>query len=57
MKRLQPSRMRAQEVEGAGDVEVADIDVPVFVGLQRLHEAGAFFGEAWATSRPGVRRL
>jgi hypothetical protein len=35
---------RAQEVKRAGDVQVTDIDVPVFVGLQRLHEAGAFLG-------------
>ena len=34
----------AQEVESAGDVEVADIDVPVLVGLERLDEAGAFLG-------------
>ena len=34
----------AEEVEGAGDVEVADIDVPVFVGHERLDEAGAFLG-------------
>src|SRR5437773_7315116 len=42
---------RAEEVEGAGDVEVADIDVPVFVGLHRLHEAGAFL--AGHGGRPG----
>ena len=36
---------RAQEVKRAGDVEVADIDVPVFVWFDRLHEAGAFFGD------------
>ena len=36
---------RAEEVKGAGDVEVADIDVPVLVGLQGLHEAGAFLGD------------
>ena len=35
----------AQEVKRAGDVEVADIDVPVFVGFQRLDEACAFFGD------------
>ncbi len=34
----------AEEVKGAGDVEVTDIDVPVFVRLQRLNEAGAFLG-------------
>ena len=34
----------AEEVESADDVEVADIDVPVFVGRERLDEAGAFFG-------------
>jgi hypothetical protein len=33
-----------QEVEGPGDVEVADIDMPVLVGFQGLHEAGAFLG-------------
>ena len=32
----------AEEVERAGDVEVTDIDVPVFVSLERLDEAGAF---------------
>jgi hypothetical protein len=31
----------AQEVEGAGDVQVADIDVPVLVRPLGLHEAGA----------------
>ena len=35
---------RAEEVKSAGDVEIADIDVPVFVGLNGLHEAGACFG-------------
>ncbi len=35
---------RAEEVEGAGDVEVADVDVPVLVGLERLDEAGALLG-------------
>ena len=35
----------AEEVKGAGDVEVTDIDVPVFVRLQRLDEAGAFLGD------------
>jgi hypothetical protein len=34
----------AEEVEGAGDVEVADVDVPVLVGCQWLDESGAFFG-------------
>src|SRR6266705_5220921 len=34
----------AEEVKGAGDVEVADIDVPVLVGPQGLDEAGAFLG-------------
>ena len=29
----------AEEVEGAGDVEVRDIDVPVFMDLERLGEA------------------
>ena len=33
----------AQEVESAGNVEVADIDVPVLVRLEGLHEASAFF--------------
>jgi hypothetical protein len=33
----------AQVIEGSGDIEVADIDMPVLVGLQRLNEAGAFF--------------
>jgi len=35
----------AEEVERASDVEVTDIDVPVFVGLERLDEAGAFPGD------------
>ena len=34
----------AQVVEGAGDVEVRDIDVPVLVGTQRLDEALALGG-------------
>ena len=34
----------AEEVEGAGDVEVTDIDMPVLVGLEGLDKAGAFFG-------------
>lgn len=34
----------AQKVKGAGDVEVTDIDVPVFVRLEWLHEASAFPG-------------
>ena len=33
-----------QEVEGALDVDVGDIDVPVLVGLQRLHETGSLLG-------------
>ena len=35
----------AQEVKRAGDVEVADIHVPVLVGLQGLDKAGAFLGD------------
>jgi hypothetical protein len=35
----------AKEVKGAGDVEVADIDMPVFMGLEGLDEAGAFLGD------------
>ena len=35
----------AEEVKSAGDIEIADVDVPVFVRLQGLHEARAFFGE------------
>jgi hypothetical protein len=34
-----------KEVESAGDVEVADIDVPFLVGLQGLDIAGAFLGD------------
>jgi hypothetical protein len=34
----------AQVVEGTGYVDVRDIDVPVFVGAQRLHEALALSG-------------
>ena len=32
----------AKVVEGAGDVEVGDVDVPVFVGPEGLHESGPF---------------
>ena len=35
----------AEEVKSAGDVEVADIDVPVLVRLQGLDEARAFLGD------------
>ena len=35
----------AQEVKRAGDVEVADVHVPLLVRLQRLDEAGAFLGD------------
>ncbi len=48
---------RAEEVKGAGDVEVADIDVPVFVGLQRLDEAGAFLGDGRRGTGQQVRWL
>ena len=41
----------AEEVERAGDVEVADIDMPVLVGLEGLDEAGAFLGDVGR--RPG----
>jgi hypothetical protein len=34
----------AEEVKGAGDVEVTDINMPVLVGQERLDEAGAFLG-------------
>jgi hypothetical protein len=42
-----------KEVESASDVEVTDIDVPVFMGLQRLYEAGAFLGDVGG--RPGQK--
>lgn len=35
---------RTQKIKGAGDVQVADIDVPVFMGLDRLDESGPFAG-------------
>src|SRR6266404_6267275 len=35
----------AQEIKGAGDVEVADVHMPLLVRLQRLDEAGAFLGD------------
>jgi len=41
----------AEEVKSAGDVEVTDIDMPVFVRFEGLDEAGAFLGEVG--SRPG----
>src|SRR5262249_35192735 len=46
----------AQVVEGAGDVEVGDIDVPVLVGAQRLHEALALSGRLGgvAVEAPGL---
>ena len=34
----------AQVEKGAADVDVADVDVPVLVGTQGLHEAGSFLG-------------
>ena len=36
----------AQVVEGAADVEVGDVHVPVLVRLQRLDKAGSFPGGA-----------
>ena len=41
----------AEEIERPGDVEVTDINVPVFVGCQGLDEAGAFLGDVGR--RPG----
>jgi len=35
---------RAEKVKGPGNVQVTDIDMPVLVRLQGLHEAGAFLG-------------
>ena len=35
----------AQEVKGTGDVEVADVHVPLLMRLERLHVAGAFLGD------------
>jgi hypothetical protein len=35
----------ADEVESAGDVEIADVDMPVFMSLERLHKASAFLGD------------
>jgi len=35
---------RAQVVEGAREVEVGDVDVPMLVGPQRLHEPSALLG-------------
>ena len=34
----------AEEVKGPRDIEVTDIDMPVLVRLERLHEAGALLG-------------
>jgi hypothetical protein len=48
---------RAQEVKGAGDVEVADIDMPLLVGLEGLHEAGAFPGDVGRLSGQESRLL
>jgi hypothetical protein len=33
---------RAEVEEGPGDVDIGDIDLPVFVRTERLHKAGAF---------------
>src|SRR5581483_11744798 len=41
----------AEEVKRPGDVEVTDIDVPVFVGFEGLNKAGAFLGKVGR--RPG----
>lgn len=38
----------AQEVEGAGDVEMADVDVPLLVRFEGLDEAGAFLSDGGA---------
>lgn len=35
----------AEEVECARDVEIADVDVPMFVRQNRLNESGAFLGD------------
>ena len=40
-----------EEVVSAGDVEVADVDVPVFVGRQGLDEGGPVFGDIRRLSR------
>jgi len=34
----------AEELEGAGNVEVGDVDMPVFGGFERLHEARSLLG-------------
>jgi hypothetical protein len=39
-----PIEDATEEVEGAGDVEVTDIDMPVFVRCEWLREAGTFLG-------------
>jgi len=44
MRRAATVEDGAEEVKSAGDVEVADIDVPVLVRLERLDEASAFLG-------------
>ena len=46
----------AEEVEGAGDVEVADIDVPVLVRLRAAGRSRCLSWWRWACARPGVRR-
>ncbi len=35
---------RDQEIEGSLDVDIGDVDMPVLMGLEGLHEAGSFFG-------------
>ena len=36
---------RTNEVERAGDIEIAEVDVPLLMGFERLHKAGAFLGD------------
>ena len=45
----------AEEVKRAGDVEVTDVDVPVFVRRERLHETGPFFRGDGGRSREQPR--
>jgi len=48
---------RTQEVEGAGDVQVADIDMPVLMRFEGLHEAGALLGGPGRLPGQESRRL
>ena len=46
-----PVQHAAQVIEGAADIQVGDVDVPVFMGSQRLHESGALVRDFFTKAR------